>query len=451
MTVDLARKRQQASTLWMSGYGAGFGDRVILAEIDLELGPRGLTALMGPTGVGKSTLLRAICGMAQQSGNFKTWGEARYLGLLPGEAGWPSFVIQDARLFVSTVYQNLISGLSDRGRLTQGEQRRKVAAHLDALGCQWMDDVFETPVLDLDLHQQRVVAILRQTLGEPVVLCVDEPTVGLSDNQAASVLKVLKCWSEKNCVLMAAHHQKQVREVADRVVLLAAGRVQEATDTAVFFASPQSSAGREFVDSGTCTSPRPDAAPEDLAEDVDLPPPLPDQARTAMSAWAGPNGFVWLEKGRLAGTPRPGVVHDLEADLQALSRVGVTRLLTLLEQPLNAPDLLADYGIEAFHVPIDDMSAPTNVQALGFCRLIDQWLQAGEVVAVHCHAGHGRTGTALAAWRIWHGATATDAVDHLRRLERRWIQSLEQAEFLERFEVFIHSMSTQASDASSVT
>lgn len=425
--------------LWMSGFGVGFGDRVILSSIDLELAHAGMTALMGPTGVGKSTLLRSICGLAQQSASFKCWGDMRYANLMPGEAGWPSLVVQDARLFVSTVRENLLSGLIDRGELTVREQLEQVRDHMKALGCDWLDPAFDTPVLDLELHHQRVVAVLRQTLAEPLLLCVDEPTVGLGDAEAAELLTLLARWSERGCVLLASHHQAQVRAFADRVALLAGGRIQEVQVTEAFFEHPCSKAGQEFVNRGTCESPRPDALAEELAEGSEVPPPLSDQARKAMSAWAGPNGFVWLEKGRIAGTPRPGVVGDLEHDLDALARVGVTRLLTLLEEPLNCDQALKDRGLVAMHVPIDDMTAPTQVQAVGICRQIDAWLREGQVVAVHCHAGHGRTGTALAAWRIWNGERASEAVENLRRLERRWIQSLAQAEFLEQFESFLRS------------
>lgn len=434
-----AAVQHSAVPLWMSGYGVGFGDRVVLASIDLELTSTGLTALMGPAGVGKSTLLRSICGLAQQSASFKSWGEMRHAGLMPGEVGWPSLVVQDARLFIASVRQNLLHGLPDRDRLTPGEQVRRIQAHLDQLACSWLEAAFDTPVLELELHQQRMVAILRQTLAAPSLLCVDEPTVGLDDGQAAELLGLLASWARAHSVLMASHHQVQVRDFADQVVLLAAGRIQEQQSATDFFDCPLSRSGQDFVSRGTCDSPRPDALPEELAEDCEPPPPLSEQARTAMSAWCGPNGFVWLEKGRLAGTPRPGVVGDLERDLDALARVGVTRLLTLLEAPLDCQAELAERGIQTVHVPIDDMAAPTQVQAVGICRQIDQWLSDGQVVAVHCHAGHGRTGTALAAWRIWRGQRASEAIDHLRQLERRWIQSLAQAEFLESFESFLRS------------
>jgi len=245
---------------------------------------------------------------------------------------------------------------------------------------------------------------------------------------------------------MASHHQRQVRKYADRVVLLASGHVQEVAKTPDFFRNPASTAGKEFVNTGQCLSPRPDALAEELAPDVTPPPPLNPRVRKAMSAWAGPNGFVWLEKGRLAGTPRPGVVHDLEVDLDALVRVGVTRLLTLLEEPLECEQSLIERGIEAVHVPVDDMCAPTFVQAVGFCRQIDLWMAQGQVIAVHCHAGHGRTGTALAAWKIWRGSSASNAVDELRRLERRWIQSREQVDFLEDYQQFLQSRHSDITD-----
>lgn len=437
MMPELQSNDRGSPVLWLQGFGAGYGERVVLAEIDLEISDSGLVALMGPTGVGKSTLLRTICGLAQQNATFKTWGEMRYRGLMPGEFGWPSLVVQDARLLVSTVHENLVAGLPDRSSLTLPAQRQALGLALERLGCSELMQCIEQPVVDRTLTDQRMIAILRQCLGDPPLLCVDEPAVGLDDSGAERVLGLLRRIADHRPVLMATHHQGQARSHADRVVLLVSGRIGEQAPATSFFAGPSSDAGREFIRLGTCSSPSPDIDSDVLDDETPPPPPLPDQARCAMSAWAGPRGFVWLEPGRLAGTPRPGVVNEVEQDLDALARVGVTRLLTLLEAPLDCDAELSHRGMQAIHVPVDDMTAPTITQAVTFCRQIWRWLQQGEVVAVHCHAGHGRTGTALAAWCVWRGMSAVDAIDSLRSIERRWIQSREQVEFLERFESFM--------------
>ena len=446
MTLPTSAGSGSVPVLWLDGFGAGFGDRVVLAEVDFELPDCGLVALMGPTGVGKSTLLRAVCGLAQQNASFKTWGEMRYQGLMPGEAGWPRLVMQDARLLVSTVQENLAGGLPDRSRLTLPQQRRALAQALEEFDCGRFMTCLDRPVVELSLADQRLIAILRHMLARPGLLCVDEPTVGLDDAGADRVLTLLAHCARRRPVLMATHNQAQAREFADVVALLVSGRIHECSPAQVFFGGPGSREGRSFVELGTCPSPSPDIDPAVLDEETPLPPPLPEQARQAMSAWAGPRGFVWLDPGRLAGTPRPGVVQDVGQDLDALVRVGVTRLLTLLEAPLDCEQAMAARGLQAMHIPVDDMTAPTVTQAITLCRQIWRWLRQGEVVAVHCHAGHGRTGTALAAYRIWQGLSAVEAIDSLRAIERRWIQSREQVEFLERFEQFMQTSGHRSTD-----
>ena len=422
-----------APVLVLRGAGAGYGTRVVLAEVDLALPASGMTALVGPMGTGKSTLLRILGGIGPSMPNLKTWGEIDYRGRPLGERGWPALVSQNARTLISSVYENLVSGLPNRGELTQAEQRDLVLEHLHRADCIDLVDRFQSAAVQLSPVEQRIVAILRQLIAAPPMICVDEPTAELDDADAERLHRLLRRWSPHCAILVVSHHQQRVRQYADHVALLAGGRIQEFAATADFFERPQQAATRDFLRHGNCALPSPDATRDDLDETLPLPAPLSPQARSAMNAWGGPRGFVWLDRGRLAGTPQPGIVDDLDADLDALERVGVTRLLTLLERPLPCVDELARRDIEAAWEPIPDMAAPTLEQATRACTLIDRWLDAGEVVAVHCKAGLGRTGTLLAAYRIWQGASAVEALEGVRRLESRWVQSSVQIDFLARF------------------
>ncbi|MFP4611402.1 MAG: ATP-binding cassette domain-containing protein, partial [Thiohalophilus sp.] len=62
----------------LSQFGVAFGDSVILRSVDLTVPERGVFALLGPAGTGKSTLLRTICGINQAVSNLRTWGEVVY-------------------------------------------------------------------------------------------------------------------------------------------------------------------------------------------------------------------------------------------------------------------------------------------------------------------------------------------------------------------------------------
>jgi atypical dual specificity phosphatase len=129
-------------------------------------------------------------------------------------------------------------------------------------------------------------------------------------------------------------------------------------------------------------------------------------------------------------------VHDIDYDLKTLKRVGVTVLLSLTERPPDVAEMEA-HGLKNIWSPVPDMEAPSPNQANDICRKIDLALSEGEVVAVHCRAGLGRTGTILAAYLIWEGNSAFDALEEVRRIEPRWVQSDVQVKFLERFSAVI--------------
>jgi protein-tyrosine phosphatase len=213
------------------------------------------------------------------------------------------------------------------------------------------------------------------------------------------------------------------------------------------------------VRSGSCCVPSPDTPDEHLDDTVleamsqstavsVIRPRLPDEARQYKSDAFGPRNFLWLRKGVLAGTPRPGLLIELDYDLAALQRVGVTVLVSLTTRPI-APDALANYGIHGIAFPIKDMGVPTIDKAMALCAQIAAHIKQGDAVALHCKAGMGRTGAMLAAQLIWEGKTALDALETARRIEPRWVQSEEQVNFLDKFALALANTSHGRQVASS--
>jgi len=418
--------------LHLEGYGVAFGERIILGSVDLQVADREVTCLLGPMATGKSTLLRTLAGFNDANPSLRTWGRATIAGLPLGEGERPAMVVQSARLMMASVLENILHDLPERGSLRQPQQRDLAVRLLENAGLAELKDMLSEPVVQLPLALQRHLAMVRLAAAGPKLLFLDEPTTGLDEAEAERLLQYILQEKQHRALLVVLHNQMHARTLGGNTALLAGGVVQEFCSTAAFFSEPTSGTAKSYVRTGTCTVASPGSDPETLDPDTPAPTPIPKEALNYISDSFGPRGFLWLKKGMLAGTPRPGIFHEIEYDLAALKRVGVTQLLTLTERAPEV-DEMKEFGIGNGWFPVPDMEAPSIEQAIEICQWIDAMMREREVVAVHCRAGLGRTGTILASYLIWEGSNALSALETVRKVEPRWVQSETQVAFLESF------------------
>lgn len=431
--LPVAEPEDSNALLELHGFGVAFGKKIVLSEITLSVPEYGAVVLLGPSGTGKSTLLRTLAGLSSSNPSFRTWGSAFYEGSALGDRERPELVAQSAKLMMSSVLENIVVNLPERNQLTRLMQHDLAHRMLKRANLQELCNKLDEPVVNLPLALQRHLAILRQVAAGPRLLCIDEPTTGLKEEESERLLAYMREEATRRALLVVLHNQKHARMLGGSAVLIAGGYVQEQQSIPEIFDSPVTAAAREFARSGTCTVASPGTPAEFLDESVPPPKPLPKAALNYSGSAAGPRGFLWLKRNQLAGTPQPGVYFDIDYDLKALQRVGVTTLVTLTETALDEAKL-APFHLKSVWEPIPDMAAPSMEQGLRLCETIEHLLTQHEVVAVHCRAGLGRTGTILAAQMIWEGHSALDALESVRSIEPRWVQSQAQIEFLEKFE-----------------
>ncbi|MFW5876814.1 MAG: ATP-binding cassette domain-containing protein [Myxococcota bacterium] len=243
--------------------------------------------------------------------------------------------------------------------------------------------------------------------GRCATVLLDEPEVGLGPDERERLIERLRAHRKRGAAVVVTHDVAFAESVSDCVCLLVAGRLEAFASTREFFERPPSELARRFLDQGNCWLPGP------------RPPELPSH-------------FRWVLPGKLAGMGKPGLLGDEQTDLEAVASAGVEVLVSLTTQPIGS-DRLQPFGMRGRHFPIPDMGAPAVAAAARLCRDVERSLDRGAAVALHCHAGLGRTGTMLASYLVWSGATPEEAVRTVRQACAQYIQSDAQLKFLRRF------------------
>ncbi|MDQ1183636.1 amino acid ABC transporter ATP-binding protein [Agrobacterium larrymoorei] len=234
-----------------------FGDAVILKDITLSFPEGSVTALVGPSGGGKSTLLRCINLLELPSegtvrigsdsvsfhhGRKVAWQEIQKIRRQTG------MVFQNFQLFPHrTAIENVMEGLLVVQKWPIEKARTRAMELLTKVGMAHKADAWPA---NLSGGQQQRVAIARALAPSPKVLLCDEPTSALDPELSAEVVDVLgQLAREGTTMVMATHDLRLASKIASLVVFLEAGKVVETGSSDVIFRAPQQERTRRFVSS----------------------------------------------------------------------------------------------------------------------------------------------------------------------------------------------------------
>ena len=209
----------------IAGVSKSFGDFVALADIDLDIASGELTALLGPSGGGKSTLLRIIAGL-----ELSDTGTVEIEGVdatrLPAQKRNVGFVFQHYAVFKHmTVAKNVAFGLEIRKK-DKAEVRDRVEELLKLVHLSQFADRLPS---QLSGGQRQRMALARALAVQPKVLLLDEPFGALD----AKVRKELREWLRRLhdevhvTTVFVTHDQEEAMEVADEIVVINDGRIEQ--------------------------------------------------------------------------------------------------------------------------------------------------------------------------------------------------------------------------------
>ena len=248
------RENQSVDTqLSIRGLRKRFGAVEVLRGIDLDARRGDVLALIGASGSGKSTLLRCINMLEMpDAGEITVAGERLHLGgaqdarVLQRVRAKLGFVFQSFNLWSHmTVLENLIEAPIHVLGVPRTEAIARAEALLARVG---LPDRGGAYPIQLSGGQQQRVAIARALCMEPEVMLFDEPTSALDPELVGEVLGVIRSLAEEGrTMLLVTHEMGFCREVADRVIFLHQGQIEEEGPPAAVFGNPRSERLRQFL------------------------------------------------------------------------------------------------------------------------------------------------------------------------------------------------------------
>ncbi|WP_300453762.1 sulfate ABC transporter ATP-binding protein [Accumulibacter sp.] len=229
--------------------GKRFGSFVALEDINLHIPSGELVALLGPSGCGKTTLLRIIAGMESADHGQVLFGgeEATHLPARDRKVG---FVFQHYALFRHmSVFENVAFGLRvkpRRVRPTEAEIRRRVMELLDLVQLDWLADRYPS---QLSGGQRQRIALARALAVEPRVLLLDEPFGALDTRVRKELRRWLRRLHDEMHIssVFVTHDQEEALEVADRVVVMNRGRIEQIGSPDEVYSAPASPFVYQFL------------------------------------------------------------------------------------------------------------------------------------------------------------------------------------------------------------
>lgn len=412
------------AALDIEGLRIGYGQTQVLHVEHLGFPRNAITALVGPVAAGKSTLVRHLVGLDELVPASWAAGSVRAHPANPNRPDLPTRILlipQKARLYLGTLRENILSGSADVDHA--GTRLHQLLADI-APGSQLVD-ALDKDVGLTSLAVHRAGLVCRALLENPDILLLDEPLSDVAIADEDWLLDLLGRLRRRLTVIMVSHNKNQVRKIADWVVFITGGQVIEVTTAERFFAAPTTELAREFLRSGSAWP-----APRLIDDEVDSPPePVPAAAPATFREM----GLRWVLPRRLGGMHQPGLLGDIDGDLQALAQLGVTHLVSLIESPL-ALEGVDNAGIRVTWFPIDDMRAPDIEACRALLDTLCRDFDSGDNLLFHCRGGLGRTGLMLACFLIAHrDMSAAQAIEHVRKINPNYIQSQVQIDFVKAF------------------
>ncbi|MFY0624442.1 MAG: sn-glycerol-3-phosphate ABC transporter ATP-binding protein UgpC [Pelagimonas sp.] len=340
-----------------------FGETRVLHSIDLDIKDGEFVVFVGPSGCGKSTTLRMVAGLESVSSGEIRIGDREVSGLAPKDRGI-SMVFQDYALYPHmTVRKNLGFGLKVSGT-PAAEITQKVDEAAKMLG---LEQLLDRKPKQLSGGQRQRVAMGRAIVRSPEVYLFDEPLSNLDAKLRTQMRSEIKRLHKKvrNTIIYVTHDQIEAMTMADRIVVMRGGHIEQVGTPSELFKSPANVFVATFIG-----SPPMAMVDGEIVTDGASPmfqavngPLLPIPARLRDKVKVGQKVFYGIRSDSFSpvghSLPRAGEVHQMSCTVDHVEPLGAETLIsvalgtsTVLSKMFNPSEVDID-ETRAFELELD--------------------------------------------------------------------------------------------------
>lgn len=204
-----------------------YGDKKAVNDISFTVKDNEILGFLGPNGAGKTTTMNIITGyLSSTSGSVKINGHdileepalaKKAIGYLP----------EQPPLYPDMTVEEYLKFICDLKKVPGKEQKEHINMIMDMVG---ISVVSGRLIGNLSKGYKQRVGLAQALVGDPPILILDEPTVGLDPNQIIGIRKLIKQLSKNHSIIVSSHILSEIQEIADRVVIINHGKVA-AVDT----------------------------------------------------------------------------------------------------------------------------------------------------------------------------------------------------------------------------
>ena len=199
-----------------------YGNFLALDNISFEIKEGEIIGLLGPNGAGKSTTMNIITGYIEQTSGDVTVAGYDMLKKAKKAKREIGYMPEGVPLYTDLTVKEFVTYMAELKKVNKKEKKEKVQNVLKQVG---IDDVQNKLIRNLSKGYKQRVSMAGALVGDPKILILDEPTVGLDPKQVTEIRALIKKFGKKHTVIISSHILSEISQICNKVIIINKGKI----------------------------------------------------------------------------------------------------------------------------------------------------------------------------------------------------------------------------------